>query len=74
MPGCGICPRPRKKRNTWNFRNTPLIERGLTFHINKMFRNAAAMWNTKSRMKKAMFHVFRMFRTIRPPPHRTQTS
>jgi hypothetical protein len=64
MPGRGICPRSRDKQNTWNIRNIPPIERGLMFHINKMFRNTATTWNTKRRMKKAMFHVFRMFRMI----------
>jgi hypothetical protein len=33
-----------------------------------MFRNTTRMWNMKPRIKRAMFHVFRMFRIIRPPP------
>ena len=37
------------------------------FHINKLFRNTAAMRNTKRRIKRAMFHMFRMFRMIRSP-------
>lgn len=67
MPGRGICPPPREKRNTRNIRNIPLIERDLMFRMNKMFRNTVAMWNTKGRIKRAMFHMFRMFRIIRYP-------
>ena len=68
MPGRAICLRPWEKRNIWNIRNIPLIERDLVYNINNMFRNTAAMWNIKSRIERAMFHVFRMFRIIRPPP------
>jgi hypothetical protein len=67
MPGYGICPRSREKRNTWNIRNIPPIEWDLMFHINKMFRNVATTWNTKRPIKRAMFHVFRKFRMMRSP-------
>jgi hypothetical protein len=31
MPGRGMCSHPREKRNTWNIRNMPQVERDLMF-------------------------------------------
>jgi len=64
-----MCSHPQEKRNAWNIRNIPLIERDLMFRINKMFRNTAVVWNMKPSIKMAMFHMFRMFRIIRLPPN-----
>lgn len=55
-------PKKRNIRNTWNF---PLIERYLVFRVTAMFLTTLRIRNKKTRLGRAMFHVFDMFRIIR---------
>jgi hypothetical protein len=50
---------------TRNRRNILLIERVLMFQVILGFRAAKITWNTTTRMNRAMFRVFRLYRVIR---------